>query len=125
MSRDALPRVRRSPLFVEFTLAHVIQRAGDPGPQPRGRLNALERTLSLLARTWRPERPISPVRELRMSDETREALLAWVEAEKAADGDTLCRLGVYASGAVSDAAVPDGWVRVRLRMGGFGLSLHP
>ncbi|MFI5257343.1 MAG: hypothetical protein ACHQRK_08795 [Gemmatimonadales bacterium] len=125
MSRDALPRIRRSPLYVEFTLAHLIERSGNRGSRPAHRLDAFERTLALLSRVWRIERPLSPVRELRMSDETREELLAWVEAEEVAEGDALCRLAVYASGAVTDDAVPEGWVRLRLRLGGFGLSLSP
>ena len=125
MRREALPRARRSPLYVEFTLAHLIARAGAPGPHPSERLDALELTLSLMARHWRTPRPIAPVRELRMSDATREALLAWVEADEGAEGDALVRLAVYASGAVTDEAVPEGWVRLGLRLGGFGLSLHP
>jgi hypothetical protein len=125
MSRDALPRIRRSPLYVEFTLAHLIERSGDRDSCPAHRLDSFERTLTLLSRFWRVARPLSPVRELRMSDETREELLSWIEADADAEGDTLCRLAVYASGAVTDDEVPEGWVRLRLRLGGLGLSLAP
>ena len=100
------------PVHLEFTLDYLIRRA-DASLTPGGRrLDDFERTIARLARSWRPDRPIAPARELRMADETRDALVAWVE------GDDLTfpleRLGVYASGAVSDDSVPEGWVRLRL-----------
>jgi hypothetical protein len=125
MSRPAFFSRRRAPLYLEFTLAHLIARCDGDESDPERRLDAMESSIALLARTWRDERPIAPARELRMSDDTREALLGWVEARQAAQGSTLSRLAVYASGAVTDAAVPDGWLRLRLGPGAFGLSLHP
>jgi hypothetical protein len=101
------------PVHVEFTLHYLIQRAGAVTP-PDERLEQFESVIARLARSWRPARPLSPARELRMADETRERLLAWVEADEAGNGSTLERLGVYASGAVTDDSVPEGWVRLRL-----------
>lgn len=102
------------PVHVEFTLHYLIQRAGVTTTHATHRLDRFEDTIARLSRSWRPARPIAPARELRMADETREALLAWVEAETAGQGRTLERLGVYASGAVTDDSVPEGWVRLRL-----------
>ena len=79
------------------------------------RLDALERTLAELTKQWRTGGPLAPARELRMSRETLESLLAWLEAPGDAEADDVARLGVYASGAVSDDAVPAGWLRVRFR----------
>jgi len=45
---------------------------------------------------------------------TCEGLLTWVEAEACAEGDAAGRLAVYVSGAVTDDAVPVGWVRLYL-----------
>jgi hypothetical protein len=101
------------PVHVEFTLHYLIQRAGGVMPADQ-RLEQFESVIARLARSWRPARPLSPARELRMADETRERLLAWVEADEAGQGSTLERLGVYASGAVTDDSVPEGWVRLRL-----------
>ena len=78
------------------------------------RLDAMEQTLSDLTKQWRPQASIAPARELRMSDETLASLLAWLEAPGHPEPDDLARLGVYASGAVTDDAVPTGWLRVRL-----------
>jgi hypothetical protein len=101
------------PVHVEFTLEYLIRRA-DAGVVPDRRLDGFERTIARLARSWRPDRPIAPARELRMADETRDALLAWVEGDDSSADSTLERLGVYASGAVTDDSVPEGWVRLRL-----------
>ena len=102
------------PVHLEFTLDYLIQRSGAGTPVADGRLEGFERTIARLARSWRPDRPIAPARELRMADETREALLAWVEGDTGGSGHTLERLGVYACGAVTDDSVPEGWVRLTL-----------
>jgi hypothetical protein len=103
------------PVHLEFTLHFLIQRAGAAVPAADERLDGFERIIARLASQWRAARPIAPARELRMADETRDALLAWVEGDAAAGtGRTLERLGVYASGAVTDDSVPEGWVRLRL-----------
>jgi hypothetical protein len=102
------------PVHLEFTLHFLIQRAGAVPPAADGRLDGFERIIARLASRWRPARPIAPARELRMADETRDALLAWVEGDAAGAGRTIERLGVYASGAVTDDSVPEGWVRLRL-----------
>lgn len=103
------------PVHLEFTLDYLIRRTG-PSAEPAGRrLDDFERTLARLARSWRPDRPIAPARELRMADETRDALVAWVEGDQTTTHDAAIeRLGVYASGAVTDDSVPEGWVRLRL-----------
>ena len=102
------------PVHLEFTLDYLIRRSGDASPHADQRLDGFENTIARLSRSWRPARPIAPAREIRMADETREALLAWFEGDDARAGDTLERLGAYASGAVTDDSVPEGWVRVRL-----------
>ncbi len=79
------------PVHLEFTLHYLIQRSGASTPRADGRLDSFERAIARLASRWRPARPIAPARELRMAEETREALLAWVEGD-----------------------VPEGWVRLRL-----------
>jgi hypothetical protein len=115
MRREATSHPRPVPLYVEFELAYVIARSPVQEPRAEHRLNAVESTLRRLAKPWRTALPISPAYDLRMSDETRNALMAWVEADDLAIGHTLERLGVYASGAVTDPAVPKGWIRLRLR----------
>jgi hypothetical protein len=116
MRRQATPHPRPVPLYVEFELAYVIARSQVmQQPHAEHRLNAVESTLRRLAKPWRTALPISPARDLRMSDETRDVLMAWVGTEDLAHGLTLERLAVYESGAVTDPAVPKGWVRLRLR----------
>jgi hypothetical protein len=102
------------PLYLEFALSFLLTRSAVDQPFANRRLNAFENTLTTLARKWRPRLPLSPAREIRMCGETREALLAWIEAEEAGQGHTLNRLAVYAA-AVTDESVPEGWVRLHLR----------
>lgn len=102
------------PVHLEFTLDYLIRRSGVAAPLAAGRLDGFERTIARLARSWRPDRPIAPARELRMADETREALLAWVDGDTVDSNRPLERLGVYACGAVTDDSVPEGWVRLTL-----------
>jgi len=102
------------PLYLEFALTFLLSRAAIDQPLAYHRLNAFENTLTTLASTWRPRLPLSPAREVRMCGETREALLAWIEAEEAGEGHTLNRLAIYAA-AVTDESVPEGWVRLNLR----------
>jgi hypothetical protein len=101
------------PLYLEFALSFIVTQAGVSGPYAHRRLNAFENTITALARKWRPRLPLVPAREIRMCDETREAFLAWVEAEDSGKGHTLERLAVYAA-AVHDDGVPEGWVRLQL-----------
>lgn len=82
-------------------------------PRVSARLDALERALAELTKQWRAHAEIAPARELRMSDETLASLLAWLEAPGDAEPADIARLGVYASGALTDDAVPAGWLRVR------------
>jgi hypothetical protein len=103
----------RMPLYLEFALSFIVAQTGVSGPYAHRRLNAFENTITALARKWRPRLPLVPAREIRMCDETREAFLAWVEAEDEGKGHTLERLAVYAA-AVHDDAVPEGWVRLQL-----------
>ena len=102
--------------YVDYLLRFVIDRSmgGGTGTGIAGRLDALERTLVVLARTWRAESPLAPTRELRASSETLDALLDWVEGGERPEGRDAERLGIYASGAVEDGSVPEGWVRIRL-----------
>ena len=102
------------PVHLEFALQYLLARSAPYGVRAERRLEAFEHTIARLASRWRPQHPIAPARELRMADETRDALLAWVENDDPSEGHTLERLAVYASGAVTDDSVPEGWVRLRL-----------
>jgi hypothetical protein len=99
---------------VDYLLRFVIERSDTASDGIAGRLDALERTLVALTRAWRPDAPLAPSRELRVSEETLDQMLAWIEGGERPDHRELERLGVYASGAVTDGGVPDGWVRIRL-----------
>ena len=99
---------------VDYLLRFVIERSLGDRNGIAERLDALERTLVALARPWRPDAPLAPARELRVSEETLDEMLAWIEGDERPDRQTVERLGVYASGAVTDGAVPEGWVRIRL-----------
>ena len=99
---------------VDYLLRFVIDRSTTKSDGIAGRLDALERTLVALTRPWRADAPLVPARELRLSSDTLDSLLAWIESGDPPQAPELERLGVYASGAVTDRNVPDGWVRIRL-----------
>jgi hypothetical protein len=99
---------------VDYLLRFVIDLSIAASDGIAGRLDALELTLVALTRTWRPDAPLAPSREVRVSEETLDQMLAWIEGGERPDRRDLERLGVYASGAVTDGRVPDGWVRIRL-----------
>ena len=99
---------------VDYLLRFVIERSMAASDGIAGRLDALERTLVALTRPWRADAPLAPARELRASSETLDALLTWLERGELPEASDVERLGVYASGAVTDRSVPDGWVRIRL-----------
>ncbi len=114
MRRAAAPEGLPRTAHVDFLLRFVLDRSADGSAGVGGRLDALERTLVALTRPWRPEQSLAPARELRLSGETLDSLLAWLERDDQPEQADIERLGVYASGAVTDRSVPDGWVRVRL-----------
>jgi hypothetical protein len=99
---------------VDYLLRFVLDRSTGADTGLTGRLDALEGTLVALTRPWRSETPLAPARELRASSETLDDLLAWLERGDTPEGRDVERLGVYASGAVTDPSVPDGWLRIRL-----------
>jgi len=99
---------------VDYLLRFVIERSMAASDGIAGRLDALERTLVALTRAWRPDAPLAPARELRVSEDTLDEMLAWIEGGERPDRHDLERLGIYASGAVTDGKVPAGWVRIRL-----------
>lgn len=101
------------PLYLEFALSFIITKVAVDQPFAHHRLSAFEDVLTALASRWRPRIPLAPAREIRMCGETRDALLAWIEAEEAGKGHTLNRLAVYAA-AVTDDSVPEGWIRLNL-----------
>lgn len=102
---------------VDFLLRFLISRSTVADGGALERLDALERAMVSLTRHWRTDRPIAPARELRASEETLDALMNWVEQGGALDTGAMARLGVYASGAVTDRTVPEGWLRVHLDHG--------
>jgi hypothetical protein len=108
------PEGMRRSAYVDYLLRFVLEHSASIGSGIAGRLDAFERTLVALTRPWRAESPLAPARELRVSSETLDALLAWVEGDEHPQGHELERLGVFASGAVEDGSVPEGWVRIRL-----------
>jgi hypothetical protein len=107
---DGLPRTA----YVDYLLRFVIDQSAGDGAGISGRLDALERTLVSLTSPWRAEAPLAPARELRLASETLDTLLAWLEGGEQPQGRDAERLGVYASGAVEDGKVPEGWVRIRI-----------
>lgn len=122
--RDPFERPVRNPLavpdgvprtaYVDYLLRFVLEHSTGVGTDIAGRLDAFERTLITLTRPWRSDSPLAPARELRLSSETLDALLDWVEGGDRPEGREAERLGVFASGAVEDRSVPEGWVRIRL-----------
>jgi len=109
-----MPASLQRSAYVDYLLRFVLERSVGAGEGIAGRLDAFERTLVALARPWRAESPLAPAREVRASTETLDALLAWVEGGERPEGREVERLGVFASGAVEDDSVPEGWVRIRL-----------
>ena len=107
---DGMPRTA----YVDYLLRFVLEQSAGIGGGIAARLDAFERTLVALTKPWRAESPLAPARELRVSSETLDALLAWAEGGEQPEGRELERLGVLASGAVEDSGVPEGWVRIRL-----------
>jgi len=103
-----------SPTYVEFRLAWLIGRTQLTQPRADRRLNGIENLLTELARQWRADALLDPVREIRMASPTRVALFDWIEQAERAEGKTASRLAWLASDAVCDESVPDGWVRVLL-----------
>ena len=97
---------------VDYLLRFVLERSATSEGGVAARLDALERTLVALTRVWRTDAPLAPAREVRLAGDTLETLLAWLEAGGAVDDAVVGRLGVYASGALTDGSVPSGWVRV-------------
>jgi hypothetical protein len=112
--RPAPPSELRT-AHADFLLRFLLDRSTEATSQVSARLDALERTLAELTKQWRSDAPIAPARELRLSPETLASLITWLEAPGNAEAADVARLGVYASGALSDDSVPDGWLRVRFR----------
>jgi hypothetical protein len=102
-------------LYVDFSLGFVLEQARITQPFAHRRLIAFENTITVLAKRWRPRLPLVPDRELRMSDETRELLLGWIEAEEAGQGHTLTRLAVYAPASQTMTSLRDGCAYSLLR----------
>ena len=100
---------------IDFLLRFLLDRSAGAAAQVSARLDAIERTITELTKQWRANGPIAPAREVRMSAETLAVLLAWLEAPGDANEADVARLGVYASGALTDEKVPAGWLRVRFR----------
>jgi hypothetical protein len=65
------------PDYIDFALGSVIAKSQIRQPFAHRRLNGFENTWTPLARKWCPRVPPMPDREMRMSNETREASLAW------------------------------------------------
>ena len=99
---------------MDFLLRFVLDRNASAPYGVSSRLDALERTLTELTRQWRTHPSFAPARELRLSGDTLQSLLSWLEAPGDPAPADLARLGVYASGALTDGDVPVGWLRVNL-----------
>jgi hypothetical protein len=106
--------IMSAPIHLECDLRFIIERCGITSPAVVRRLNGIENTLTALARRWRPERLIQPATDLRMADETRLALLAWIGADLPDAAALGPRLSSYIGGVVRDDGVPPGWIRLRL-----------
>lgn len=104
----------RTLYHLDVALPWLIKNSRITNGDPARRLNSIENQLALLVRQWRPFAPIDVERELRMSDVTRDQLLAWVEERERAGFCLLRRLVTYASGAVSEPSVPTGLIRIVL-----------
>lgn len=106
----------QSPVSMDVSLEWLISATGLQLCSIAGRrLNAAENVIAGLARRWRSDMtPIRPADELRMSHETSRRLTAWVcqHTEATDDPKTVARLTTYASGALTDENVPDGWIRL-------------
>ena len=106
------------PAYVELLLSFLVGRS-DAGALTAGeRLDSIEGSLGELTERWRADGPVVPARQVRMSERTAERLFEWVEADGPPRGRVLERLALYASGALVDPAVPDGWIRVHLQRAG-------
>ena len=112
--RSAPPPSELRTAHVDFLLRFVLDRNASAEPRVSARLDALERTLTELTRQWRHHPSFAPARELRLAGDTLQSLLAWLEAPGDPEPSDLARLGVYASGALTDADVPSGWLRIHL-----------
>jgi hypothetical protein len=112
--RSSPPPPELRTAHVDFLLRFVLDRNAAAPHLVSARLDALERTLSELTRQWRQHPSFAPARELRLSRDTLASLLAWLEAPGDPQPSDLARLGVYASGALTDGDVPAGWLRVHL-----------
>jgi hypothetical protein len=49
-----------------------------------------------------------------MPEVTRDELLSWAEASQQANGHTRTRIAIYASSALIEGSVPDGWIRLSI-----------
>ena len=82
-----------TPAYLGFSLAWLIEQTQLTQPSPFRRLNAIENTIAELARQWRDcRRLIDPAAEIRMSEATRAAMCAWIQASEVASGETSVRL---------------------------------
>jgi hypothetical protein len=106
------------PAYVDYLVDFLLARVERGEPRPGQRVAALEQTLVALTLPWRGETTLAPARAIRMSGATLDRVLGWLEADETASGAALERLAVYASGAVTDPSVPEGWLRVRLSVNG-------
>lgn len=127
MSLRSSPRSSTAPAgptYIELLLSFLVGRSDVGAVTAGARLDSIEGSLGELTARWRGDRPLVPSREVRMSERTAERLFEWVESDGPPRGTVLERLAVYASGALVDPAVPDGWVRVHVQRarGGTGLS---
>ena len=101
----------RPPRFIEVRLSWLLAKSGITQPRPDRRLSAVENLLSALAQRWGGSMLLVPEREVQMAEGTRDELLSWVEASEEANDHTRTRIAIYASGALIEDSVPDGWIR--------------
>lgn len=102
-----------APSSIDFLLSWLIGASDQASARPDRRLNAIERQIANGASQWRSVSSLDVANELRMTEATRDDLLAWVEQRQwSVDPVTRRRIMIYASAAVIEPTMPEGWVRL-------------
>ena len=101
-------------VFLDVELSFLVESYGAENAPACRRLNAVENMMMRLSMRWRPFGSLRVHRELRMSEPTVRALLAWVTAGVGCSEPCAPRLRHYVGRDVVHAGVPDGVIRMLL-----------